>query len=67
MHLLATILVAAEAKAPLLMPPIAFAGIAFAVFLALGVVTWSYRDVAHRHQDKFQGGVNDHQHTGAGH
>jgi hypothetical protein len=26
--------------------------IAFVVFLALGVATWSYRDVANRHSDR---------------
>jgi len=28
--------------------PFIVAGIAFVVFLALGIVTWSYRDVANR-------------------
>ena len=28
------------------------AGIAFAVFLTLGIITWSYRDVYNRHNDK---------------
>ena len=40
---------------PLLMPPLAFAGVAFAVFLVLGVVTWSFRDVANRHSQKTGG------------
>jgi hypothetical protein len=31
-----------------LVPP----AIAFVVFLALGVVTWSYRDVYHRHTNE---------------
>jgi hypothetical protein len=67
MHLLASILTEVEEKAPLLMPPIGFALIAFAVFLFLGVATWTYRDVAHRHSDKFPGGPNDDTHHGAGH
>ncbi len=41
-----------EELAPLIMPPIAFAGIAAAIFLVLALVTWSYRDVANRHSDK---------------
>jgi len=41
-----------EELAPLIMPPLAFAGIAIAVFVVLGFVSWSYRDVANRHSDK---------------
>jgi hypothetical protein len=33
---------------PVFVPPI----IAFCVFLLLGIVTWSYRDVANRHSDR---------------
>jgi len=47
-----------EELAPLIMPPLAFAGIAAAVFIALALVTFSYRDVANRHSDKTSG---DHQ------
>lgn len=36
---------------------------AAALFLVLGLITWSYRDVAHRHSDK-SAGTNEH---GAGH
>ena len=43
---------AAEELAPLIMPPLAFAGIAVAFFVIAGLVSWSYRDVAHRHNDK---------------
>jgi hypothetical protein len=50
---------------PLLMPPLAFAGVAFAVFLVLGVVTWSFRDVANRHSEKF--GNSGHTSHDAGH
>jgi heme/copper-type cytochrome/quinol oxidase subunit 2 len=32
--------------------PFIVAGIAFTVFLVLGIITWSYRDVANRHSDK---------------
>lgn len=41
-----------EELAPLIMPPLAFAGIAVAFFVIAGLVSWSYRDVAHRHNDK---------------
>jgi len=40
------------------------AGIAFAVLLAIGVVTWSYRDVANRHSHKTSTRDDSH---GAGH
>ena len=42
----------AEEPAPLILPPIAFAGIAAGVFILLAFITWSYRDVANRHSDK---------------
>lgn len=45
--------VAESELAPLLMPPLAFAGVTAAVFLVLGLVTWSFRDVANRHSHKF--------------
>ena len=51
MSLIASITtVAAEAAEAAHDPAVPFiaAGIAFAVFLTLGVVTWSYRDVANR-------------------
>ena len=45
--------------------PFIVAGIAFLIFLTLGVVTWSYRDVANRHSDRTGGtGTDSH---GAGH
>lgn len=53
MSLIATLSLAAAAAAeteeghnPLV--PFMVAGIAFTVFLLLGIVTWSYRDVANR-------------------
>jgi hypothetical protein len=56
MHLLAAVLthgaVFTETKVPLIMPPLAFGAIAFGIFLLLGVVTWTYRDVANRHAHK---------------
>jgi len=41
-----------EELAPIVAPPWVFAAIAAAVFLMLGFVTYSYRDVANRHADK---------------
>lgn len=38
--------------APMLMDPIWFAVIAGAVFIFIGLVTWSFRDVANRHSHK---------------
>ena len=50
---LLTVLAAHEEElAPLLMPPLAFAGIAAAIFLTLALVSWSFRDVANRHSGK---------------
>ena len=53
-----------EELAPLLMPPLAFAGIAAAIFVVLALVSWSFRDVANRHSDKVRS-TGDHH--GAGH
>ncbi|MET0303333.1 MAG: hypothetical protein ABW040_04725 [Microbacteriaceae bacterium] len=46
--------------APIVMPPLAFAGIAAAVFITLGLVTFSHRDVANRHSDKVSADSDDH-------
>lgn len=43
---------AAESENVLPFPPIVFAAIAASVFIVLGFVAWSYRDVANRHSDK---------------
>jgi hypothetical protein len=40
------------AKHPTWLPPVVFPIIAFSVFLFLGIVTWTYRDVANRHAPK---------------
>jgi len=37
-----------EQLAPLIMPPLGFVAISVVLFLALAVVTWSFRDVANR-------------------
>jgi hypothetical protein len=52
MSLLVTLVAETEELAPLIMPPLAFAGIAVAIFVVLGFVTWSFRDVANRHSNK---------------
>ena len=41
-----------EDEAPLIAPPWVFAAIAAAFFLVLGLITWSFRDVANRHSEK---------------
>jgi hypothetical protein len=46
------ILAEAEVVNPLPFPGVVFGAIAMAVFLLLGFVTWSYRDVANRHDHK---------------
>ena len=65
MSLLLTLVTETEEKAPLLMPALAFAGIAVGIFLLLGFVTWSFRDVANRHSNKTAKGGDAHH--GAGH
>ncbi|BDZ46575.1 hypothetical protein [Naasia aerilata] len=45
----AVVLAAAETEHPLPMPPVGFGLTAIAVFAALGIVAWSYRNVANRH------------------
>lgn len=45
----------------LVLPVWAFPTIAAAIFLLLAVVTWSYRDVHHRHSDKTSGEGGSHQ------
>jgi hypothetical protein len=65
MTLLTTLLAAAsEEHHPIFMPPLAFAGVALAVFLVLGVTTWSFRDVANRHSQKFGNSTSHDHHTG---
>lgn len=48
MSLLVRLAAGTEELAPLLMPPLLFAGIAVVIFLALGLVVWSFRDVSNR-------------------
>ena len=51
---------AAEEHAPLVMPNWAFALTAFIIFLILGIVAWSFRDVANRHADRLRSGSDEH-------
>ncbi len=68
MHMLAFVVLAADAKTPLIMPAIAFPLIAAGIFLFLGVVTWTYRDVANRHSNRAAAQYHDdHEHGSAGH
>ena len=56
MSVLSTIvLAAAEDKLALFFPSWVFPLIALAVFVALGFVVWSFRDVANRHSQKTGG------------
>jgi|GEM_PF-1015118 hypothetical protein len=47
--------------AELVLPTWAFPAIAASIFLVLALVTWSYRDVYHRHADKTAGDASSHQ------
>lgn len=47
--------------AELVLPIWAFPTIAAGIFLALALVTWSYRDVAHRHNDRTSADASSHQ------
>ncbi len=51
---------AAEEPAPLLMPNWAFALTAFIIFAALGLVAWSFRDVANRHAHRTASSADEH-------
>ena len=51
----------AHEAAELILPVWAFPVIAAAIFFILAVVTWSYRDVHHRHNDKTSGDAGAHQ------
>jgi hypothetical protein len=42
----------AEAATSSAFPTVIFGGIAMSLFLLLGWITWSFRDVANRHADK---------------
>ena len=57
---------AEEAAAAFNFTPIIAAATAFSVFLVLGIVCWSYRDVYNRHNDKTGPDASHDSHT-AGH
>ena len=50
-----------EELAELILPTWAFPLIAASIFLILALVTWSYRDVYHRHNDKTSADAGSHQ------
>ncbi|MEO6941448.1 MAG: hypothetical protein ABI124_00340 [Terrimesophilobacter sp.] len=50
--LLLAVAAAEEHAAPLSMPNWAFALTAFLIFLIVGLVAWSFRDVANRHSHR---------------
>ena len=50
-----------EELAELVLPTWAFPAIAAGIFLLLAIVTWSYRDVAHRHNDRTSADASSHQ------
>ncbi|MFD1722209.1 hypothetical protein [Amnibacterium endophyticum] len=52
MSMLPALVLASAEHHELVAPSVIFPLIAVGVFLLLGAVTWSYRDVAHRHADK---------------
>jgi hypothetical protein len=55
---------------PTWLPPFAFPLIAFCIFLTLGVITWTYRDVANRHAPKAAAKANaenEHEHGSPSH
>ena len=65
MSLLAFAAAEGHELAPMLMDPIWFAVIAAGVFLLLGFVVWSFRDLANRHQPR--GHVTDREPTHGAH
>jgi len=52
--------VLAQVEHALPMPTFVYGLIALVIFAALGVVVWSYRDVANRHQAKAQAYADAH-------
>lgn len=56
-----------EELAPLIMPAEAFAGVAIAVFVVIGFVVWSYRDVSNRHHSTASDGSSNDSHDASHH
>jgi hypothetical protein len=61
MSLLAVVAASEEHLAPIWMPIIWFAIIPAAAFILMGLITWSFRDVANRHV------IQTHRHDEAAH
>jgi len=60
MFVVMSVLAATETQNTLPFPPPVFGAIALAIFIALGLVMWSYRDVANRHPRKSAEFAKDH-------
>ncbi|WP_349897111.1 hypothetical protein [Parafrigoribacterium soli] len=52
--------VAAATETQLVAPTWVFPIVAASAFIALGFITWSYRDVANRHSDRVRSGASHH-------
>lgn len=68
MSFLATFVAAAEGAEvvnELFMPPPMFGVVVFSLFIILGAVTFSFRDVANRHSEKAEAFAREHGETGA--
>lgn len=57
---LTTLLLAESEKAPMIAPTWVFGVIPLVLFLALGLIMWTYRDVANRHTHKAEAHATDH-------
>lgn len=44
----------------LILPAPAFGAIALSIFAVLGIITWSFRDVANRHAEKAEAYAREH-------
>ncbi|KQV26624.1 MULTISPECIES: hypothetical protein [unclassified Microcella] len=64
---LTSLLIASEELAPLIAPPLVIAGVAALAFLMMGIVTFTYRDVANRHAGKGPARGHDAGHDGGHH
>jgi hypothetical protein len=67
MSVLTSLVTAAETHTELPFPAPLFGAIALVIFIALGLVMWSYRDVANRHPRKSAAFANTHDTTAHGH
>jgi len=60
MELAATILAESEKTFPMIAPTWVFGVIPLVIFIALGLVMWTYRDVANRHTHKPEAHATEH-------